>query len=148
MPLSFDWLGIADAAASDSRGALTLVAVGHNVIVAPSLPHQEQRVVVITILDEETAAFPFGEPCELDFQVTGPDGKMVMSNRQTLTLDPKANPFGRHPKLPPRGFQLVVGLGFHLTEYGEYLIRAVVTVAGQELERSRRLYVVESPEHA
>jgi len=149
MAPEFDWLGIADGATNDSRGALALVGVGHNVIVARSLPHQTQRVVVVMIVDPEGTSLQEGTAVQFDFRLTSPSGRTLVANSQTVNIGPNVTLIELPTDVPGRGFQLVAGLALQITEYGPHTISAAVTVGEQELVRSRQLHVIRGqPEYA
>ena len=142
MALEFDWLGIADGSTNDSRGALALVGVGHNVIVARSVPHQTQRVLIVMIVDESGNTLAEGTAVSFDFKLTAPSGRTLMANTQMITIPPSATLIDLPSDASGRGFQLVAGLGLQVTEYGVHTIRAAVTVGEVELVRSRNLHVI------
>jgi hypothetical protein len=146
MALEFDWLGIADGSTNDSRGLLSLVGIGHNVIIAPTFPHQAQRVLVAIIFDEQGTALSEGTAVNLDFRVTSPSGRTLSANNQTVNIGPNTAPIQLPPDLPSRGFQVVFGLGLQVTEYGVHTVRAAITVGEEELVRTRILHVIRPPE--
>ena len=98
---------------------------------------------MVSVLDEEGDEFLLEMPVSLDFQLTSPSGKTLAASHQALRLDPKVNP--EAADIPARGFQIVIGLGLNMTEYGPHQIRATVTVGEKELVRTRHLYVVQPP---
>ncbi len=146
MALSFDWLGIAEGSANDTRGALTLVGVGQNVLVAPRFPHREQRVLVVTLLDEDGTELLPNVALTLNITITTPAGTILLANRQTLTAQGAINPAGIPRDVPARGLQVVMATGLEVNEYGAHVLRATVTPpSGHELVRTRNLYVVRPP---
>lgn len=146
MALSIDWLGIAEASASDARGALTLIGVGQNVIVAPSFPHREQRVLVVTALDDDGSELKGAESSvSLGLEIKAPSGKTLLANTQVVPLAQASNPSMIPADVEARGFQLVLTLNLEVTEFGAHTIRVVVTVDDVEAERQRRIYVVKPP---
>jgi hypothetical protein len=146
MALSFDWLGIADGSTNDSNGALTLVAVGHNMMIARSFPHREQRVLVVSILDEDGTTLSQNESASFDIQITSPSNRILLANHQMLRLDEVSRGIVIPPEIPGRGFQIVMGVVMEVSEFGPHVIRVIVDVGDEHLERTRTVYVIRPPD--
>lgn len=146
MALAIDWLGIAEASANDARGALTLIGVGQNVVVAPQLPHREQRVLVISVLDENGSDLNGRDDgISLALEITSPSGRTLLANTQLVPLSQAANPARIPDDVESRGFQLVLTLNLEFTELGTHKISTTVIAGAVEARRERRLYVVAGP---
>jgi hypothetical protein len=146
MAVSFDWLGIAEGSTNDARGALTLVGVGQNVMAAVEFPHREQRVLIVTVLDEDGTDLGQDATFGMTFDITAPSGRVLIANHQTLTTAQASNPAGIPPDIPARGIQLVWNLNLEVTEYGPHTVRVEIEIPGQEpLSRTRKIYVVAPP---
>ena len=130
MALVFDWLGIAEGSAADSRGALTLVGVGQNVIFATDFPHREQRVIVTTVVDESGEEVQENVQFDFEITVTSPSGRTLLGNRQVLTTGGATNPAAFAAGLPARGFQMVVGIGLEVMEYGIHPVSVSIGIPG------------------
>jgi hypothetical protein len=146
MAVTFDWLGIAEGGANDARGALTLVGVGQNVMTAAQFPHREQRVLVVTVLDEEGTELGQNAAFGMTLNITAPSGRVLIANHQTLSTDQASNPAGLPPDIPARGFQLVMNMNLEVTEYGPHSVHVEIEIPGKEpLSRTRKIYVVAPP---
>jgi hypothetical protein len=139
--MRIEWLGIAEAAARDERGAITLVGVDQNVIVAPSLPVTKERTFLL-IADDEGISLAPGSKLTLDVSVTAPSGKVVVAaGAQEVPVGEK-----RYPDLPG-GLKLGGDLRLQITEYGTYSIHVslTVTASGEVLTADKSIHVVAQP---
>jgi hypothetical protein len=142
----FDWLGIAEGVANDARGALTLVGVNQNVLIAPQFPHNDVRTIIILAVDEEGTVLTADASIDLDIQLVSPAGKVLFANHQSVNMSAASNPAGIPPEVTSRGFQFVGSLSLQLTEYGRHVLSATIVVGDAEPEsRSRNLWVVRPP---
>jgi hypothetical protein len=146
MAVTFDWLGIAEGSTNDARGALTLVGVGQNVMATAEFPHREQRVLIVTVLDEEGTELGQDAAFGITLEITSPSGRVLIATHQTLTTAQASNPVGIPPDVPGRGFQIMWSLNLEVTEYGPHIVRVEIEIPNQEpLSRSRKIYVVPPP---
>jgi len=135
--MRLDWIGIAEASTTDSRGVLTLVGVNQNVAIAESLPAEVKRTVVIYLVDEDASLQPESQ-LQIRVSVENPKGEEVASQEGELRIVSK--PF---PTLPG-AIQLAIDLDLQVTEYGTYIIKCFVDGPnGMHLEGSKPLHVVQ-----
>jgi hypothetical protein len=144
MALSFDWLGIAEASVSDARGALTIVGLGQNVIQANQFPHRENRVIIVSILDDSGDILLPDSQLSFEMSISAPSGKTLMANNQTISMAGIQNPAAIPPEIEARGFQMSVALNLEFTEYGIHPLKVAIELVGTDnrVERVRNFYVV------
>ena len=141
MTLRIDWMVLSEAAAHDSRGALTLIGVERNLAIVSSLPSQRKYAVAASIREDDsgTAVLVQGVTLSVEVTVISPSGATVLATRSASTLGERSR-----PELPT-GASAVFDVNLNLEEYGEYRIVCAVSADGlnQEARAERSVYVVE-----
>ena len=135
--MRIEWFGIAEASARDARGAMTLVGVDQNIIVAPTLPMTVPRSFVL-LIDDEGETPPVGTGGTLEFMAEAPSGRPVLAiGAQRLQVGEK-----QWPNLPG-GIKLGFEVPLSVNEYGTHKMRVRVTFDdGTTLEQEKSVYVV------
>jgi hypothetical protein len=127
MSIKVDFAALAEGAAGDSRGNLTLVAVNPQVLVAEQLPAQFSLILVVVIVDQESndPTITPGRNVTARIEATGPDGSVlfVAQLRQEIVRPP-------NPGLEPR-VQIVAQVPFMAAKPGDFTISAHITVVGE-----------------
>ena len=141
MSLSIEWLVLAEAAAHDSRGALTLIGVERNVAVVSTFPAQRSYAVAASIRDDEIPVpllLP-GKTLDVEFTVVSPSGDTLLATRSAPVLGERPRPE------VPGGVSVLFELSLALAEYGEYRVKCLVSVEGEEraVGAEKSVYVVE-----
>jgi hypothetical protein len=123
MSLIVDLAALAEGAASDVRGSLTLVAVSQNVFVADEFPFQFAPVFVVVVADDAegtTQPTVLNPGVVVTAKVTaegpGEETLFVAQLRQTIQPHPV-------PNMTPR-FQIVAQVPFTASKSGAYQISA------------------------
>lgn len=134
--MKFDFLALAEGAAEDSRGAITLVGVNQNLVVSPTLPTPFRRTLFAYVSEEEgQAPLPSGTPIAMAFRAESPSGNVVVAGTGAGALGNKP-----YPDLPG-AVQFAVDLAGVAGEYGAYKLICEISIAGSSLRASRHLYV-------
>jgi hypothetical protein len=123
---------LAEGAATDARGNLTLVAVNPHALIAEELPAQFGPVFVAIIEDDEDAETPQiltpGAAVSAKVEVTDPDGgALFMAQFRPMVLPPP-NP-GMRPRL-----QVLAQVPFTASKPGKFTVSAHVEVIGDRAE--------------
>jgi hypothetical protein len=123
---------LAEGAAPDARGTLTLVAVNPHALIAEELPAQFGPVFVAVIEDDEDAGTPqvltSGAAVNAKVQVTGPDGEaLFMAQFRPMVVPPP------HPGMRPR-IQVVAQVPFTAAKTGKYAVSADFEVVGDRAQ--------------
>jgi hypothetical protein len=143
MTFRIDWFGLAEGAAADSRGALTLVGFNPLVQVHPALPVTVGFVLVLCLADsdktsdDDPAALLPGRTLDLDLQIIDPNGARIIGMQQGNDLMAK-----KYPDLPATvTLALAVSVTFKI--HGRYLVRAKVELGGHSVSAEREFYVLQ-----
>lgn len=140
MALKIDWFGLAEGAASDARGMLTLVGFAPLVQVHPELPSGTELTVVLVLHDDEDPepTLTEGSAIGLNVRVLGPDGAAIVGMEQAAPLGPK-----RYDEVPGQ-LIMVLGARLQFTQYGRHVAEVTVRVPNKnrELTGTRELYVL------
>jgi hypothetical protein len=137
---------LAEGAATDARGLITLIAANPQSLVSDQLPAQFAPVFLV-VIEEANADAPriieLGQPVSFRVQITGPDGNVVFFSQFQQQVPPP-----QHPSLPPR-LQLLVQVPFSAPKGGEYVTSARIAVTcpdGHEeaVEASRKVLVIDT----
>lgn len=140
MSLEVAWFGMAEASAIDSRGAMTLVGINQNVVVAETLPALRKRVLVLHLRDSEEPEQLLvpGARLTVKMWVNGPDESEIF--RQTATVDIGEKRWADIPG----GANVTTEMQLNIEAYGRYRIHCEVAVQGQdELSVYQDLWAVE-----
>jgi len=146
MSLVVTLVTLAEGAASDSRGGITLVAANPQFLTAERFPAQLAPVFYAAVEDGEEGAQPPsivpGRVVSLKLQVTAPDGEVLyfFQNQQSVLANP-------HPVHPIR-LQVLVPVQFSASKSGDYTISARLAIAlpggeQDEVVATRRIRVIE-----
>lgn len=141
MSLNFEWFGVAEAVARDSRGARVVVGLDMNVTIAPRLPTQIRRVLIAIVRDTDAgeAILP-GKELVVDISITGPSGETLV---KTQLSGPPAT--SRHQGIPA-AVSFETELQFTASEYGTYVAHCdLKTSTGEEISATKKIHVL-SPE--
>jgi hypothetical protein len=131
-----EWFGLAEAAVEDGRGALALVGLNLNVVVAQRLPVAFRRAVVLIITDDERTLTP-GEEMAINFSIEDANGKVIEATGVRFGIGDQPNPEY------PGSVQLAATIASDAKEYGALTIRAEATLPdGSTLTATKDLYVV------
>jgi hypothetical protein len=140
MSARVEWLGIAEGSAQDARGVATLVAVGQNVILAPSLPYQTIRCFIIDAVDEDGSSFVPGKKASLDFRIESPRGKVILASHQNIEFGEK-----KWADILSVGLLLVIGAQLSVDEPGTYIASCELSLSEDEkLTKQTKFYVIHS----
>jgi hypothetical protein len=126
MSLVIDLAVLAEGAATDSRGSLTLVAANPHILIADDLPVPFVPVFLVVVdEDAETAEILApGRIVNAKIEVTGPDNQalFVSQIRQAVAPPP-------HPAIPPR-LNVVAQVPFTAAKVGKYQVSAHIEIIG------------------
>lgn len=124
MSLIVDLAVLAEGAAADSRGSMTLVGVNPNVLLAETFPVQFSPILLVTLKDDQEAGtLTPGRLVAATVKATGPDGEVIFiapAIRQVITPSPL-------PALPPK-INVLAQVPFTASKNGTYTISARITV--------------------
>lgn len=138
MSLTIDLFVMCEGAATDARGALTLVGIGQNVVQTEELPARTSRTFAALVSeDDETERILVpGNSVEVNIRVVDPDGKSAGAVGQSLVVG--------EPTWPhiPSGVGAVAGLSLQLGVPGKYEARLKVVCGEAEATATHALYVV------
>ncbi|MFJ8626254.1 hypothetical protein ACIRD3_25925 [Kitasatospora sp. NPDC093550] len=141
--MKIDHVILAEGAAADLRGALTLVGVNQRVVNAPSLPFSFKQSLAITFTSgPASTANEAAQNGQLSVAVTGPGGDTTFAVSTAIPIAPSAR------KDAPSIGHILLELPISGTSHGTY--RVSVTWEAPEDDRDTRnidLYVV-APEQA
>jgi hypothetical protein len=122
--LIVDLAVLAEGAAADSRGSITLVGVNPNVLLAETFPVQFSPILLVTLKDDEEAGtFRPGRVVAATVKATGPDGEVIFiapAIRQVITPSPL-------PALSPK-INVIAQVPFTASKSGTYTVSARMTV--------------------
>lgn len=146
MGLVIDFAAIAEGAASDARGILTLVAVNPYALIADQLPAQFSPILVVIAVDDESAnpVIVAGRTLTGRIEAVGPDNETLFVAQTRQGIVPSAV-----PAIPPR-IQVVAQVPFTATKTGEYRLSVHITVVDEseqvmgEVTAMRRVWVLDS----
>jgi hypothetical protein len=126
MSLVVDLAVLAEGAATDTRGNLTLVGANPHVLVADDLPTQFVPVFLVAVQEdsETTDILTPGRFLNAKIEVTGPDGEVLYISQIRQAIAPSP-----HPSLPPR-LNVVGQVPFTASKIGKYQVSAHVEVLG------------------
>ena len=118
MGLRFEWFGIAEGATSDSRGAISLVAIERAVQIVGELPVPLKRVFVGIVQDDEDPEPTLPESTlTVEISVEDPTGTVIVSHRLPIEQGAK-----RYDSLP-MSVSFTAEMQFKAKVYGTYLVR-------------------------
>jgi hypothetical protein len=146
MSLVIDFAAIAEGAAADARGILTLVAVNPNALIADQLPAQFSPILVVVATDDEPAnpVIVAGRTLTGRIEAAGPDDETLFVAQMRQGIVPS-----NVPAIPQR-VQIVAQVPFTATKTGEYCLSAHITVVDEgeqvmgEVTAVRRVWVLDS----
>jgi len=140
--LRLGWFGLAEGAAGDHRGQLTLVGFNINVVPIPeaALPATLSIVLVAVIEADMPADLTAAGKIQLSSHFSAPDETVMFAGQQSLDVPPLP-----WPEVPPR-IQLVVAGQATFQRYGLYTARVRIDIPGHEpLLGDRGLWVLAPP---
>ena len=136
--MRIEWLGIAEGAVVDGRGAFTVVGLNMNLVIAEKLPVPFVRSVILLVETDRT--LDADDEVSISFQLTDPTGKVMSASNATSKVAPPISPES------PAFIQLIAQLGGVAREYGAYSIACDVQVTNREpLKATKRIFVVPPP---
>ncbi len=144
MSLIVDLAVLAEGAATDARGNLTLVGVNPQLFIADNFPVQFTPFLIVALKDDDEILVP-GRTISATVEATGPDGEVLFVFpllRQTIAPSP-------YPALKPR-VQVVGQVPFTASKAGDYTVSARITVSGDvetlaEVSAARTVKVTDMP---
>lgn len=139
MAIETEWFGIAEGAATDARGSLTLVGFSPDFILLAELPGAINLFLVLRAHDDEDPRPVLSDKTEvaLDAQVYGPDGKVLAGIQQNSVIGPK-----RYPELAVTA-TILLGLRLTFQKYGEHKAVINLTAGNEHLTAERIFHVVD-----
>lgn len=124
MSLVVDLAVLAEGAATDVRGNMTLVAANPHILLSDDLPVPFVPIFLVAVEEDgETADILIpGRIVDAKMEVTGPDGEILFVSqiRQAVTPPP-------HPAIPPR-LNVVSQVPFTASKIGRYLVTAHIKI--------------------
>jgi hypothetical protein len=144
--VGLDVVILAEAAAVDGRGALTLVGVNQRVLVPATIPFNIRQRIIGTLTDElpESAGHEFGEIPDgmVSVRVIDPTGDTTFSASEEVAL-PESAPVKKRWVDLPLTANLIVDIDIKGDSYGVYVIEVTYKPVDAE-EETRRfpLYIV------
>lgn len=146
MSLIVDFAAIAEGAATDARGILTLVAVNPNALIADQLPAQLSPILLVVAMDDDPAnpVIVAGRTLTGRVEAAGPDNETLFVAQMRQGIVPSSI-----PAIPPR-VQVVAQVPFTATKTGEYRLSAHITIVDDgeqvigEVTAVRRVWVLDS----
>jgi hypothetical protein len=142
--MGFDVIVLAEAAAVDARGALTLIGVNQRVLAPATIPFNIKQRLIGTLTDElpESAGHGFGEIPDgiVSVRVINPEGDTTFSASEEVALPPSAKK--RWADLPLTA-NLIVEIDIKGDSYGVYVVEVTYKPI-DSAEKTRRipLYIV------
>jgi hypothetical protein len=128
MSLVVDLAVLAEGAATDARGSLTLVAANPHILVADELPVQFSPVFLVTVQDDaedDAAILAPGRPINAKIEVIGPDDEALFVSQLRQAVAPP--PFEAiRPAL-----NLLAQVLFTASKIGKYRVSAHIEVIGE-----------------
>jgi hypothetical protein len=126
--LIVDLAVLAEGAATDARGSLTLVAANPHILLADELPLQFAPVFVASVNEQEepgeSRSVIAGALVNVTVEARGPDNEILFHSQLRQVVQPPPVPT-LHPRL-----QLVAQVPFAAIKAGEYLVSARFEIAG------------------
>jgi hypothetical protein len=134
--MRIEWLGVAEAAVADARGAMTLVGVNQNVTLAKELPVRLNRAVVVLAVDDSPADDAAGE-VRISLTLRSPEGDELAKQETALEVTGK-----RFADLPG-SIQLTLDLQAEASSFGTYVVECALEANDSEpVTATRELYVL------
>jgi hypothetical protein len=134
--MKLEWMVMAEGLGSDASGALTLIGVNRNVLVAAALPAITKRAVLVHVTGAPT---DIPSDVQVNFSVLSPSRKVLVAQNASLKLAP-----ARWANMPaffdiPAEFELTI------REYGDHTIRAEIELNDESLSSEISLHVQSGP---
>ncbi len=121
---------LAEGAATDARGNLTLVAVNPQILIPDELPAQFSPIFVVVVQDDESepSVIVAGRTVTARVEATGPDDAVVFfaQLRQAVLPTPHPTMYGR--------VQVIAQIPFTAGKAGNYTVSARVAIVGAREE--------------
>jgi hypothetical protein len=134
-PIRIEWLGVAEGASNDARGALTLVGINRPITISPSLPAEIRASVVLVIeLDPERMS-DVGD-VSVVIALTAPSGDEVFRGEGLMTIGAF-----RYTEIPGT-LELAFPMLAPASEYGVYHLAATVESSIGSAAAEKSLLVV------
>jgi hypothetical protein len=141
--LTIDWMGIAEGAVLDSRGAPTLVAMNQNVVTPDSLPAPWASAVFVFLAEEPEDLSPEGDiSASIRLEFKSPSGEVISVSTQAVKNQ-------RKYKDIPANIAMVAQVVLALQESGRYVIAATLKQSGDDEHThylEKYFYVIEANE--
>ena len=140
MAIAIEYFGVAEGAAVDSKGTLTLVGFHPQFLGFAELPRRLMLSVILIVTDDnrDTTVSP---EFAFDVNITDPRGAPVAGLREVAPAQEK-----KHAGLPTIT-TVVFSTLVEFKRYGEYTARLVVRGmdSGEETSHERKLFIVREP---
>ena len=126
MSLAVNLVVLAEGAATDSRGNLTLVAVNPQTLIADELPAQFSPIFVVVVEDDEAEPQVIvpGNTVTARLEATGPDDAVVFFAQLRQAVQPPP-----HPTMHGR-VQVIAQVPFAAGKAGTYRVSAHIAIVG------------------
>jgi hypothetical protein len=143
--LEIDLAVLAEGAATDSRGNVTLVGINPSLFLVENFPVQFSPVLLVALKEDESETLSPGRTLSATVEVTGPDDEVLFAFpiRQVIAPQP-------YRGLRPRA-QVVGQVPFTASKIGIYTVSARIAVIGDdgkpiaEVSTSRQLRITDLP---
>lgn len=113
--MKLDWIILAEGFGTSANGAVTVIGINQQVIIAPSLPTTTKRGVLAHFSDSSGTLA--GQELDVTISVNDPNGKPLI----TQTAPARMTPELQWPELPT-GLDIYLEIPLRLSEYGSYEI--------------------------
>ena len=137
MSLVVDLAVLAEGAATDARGNLTLVAANPHMLMADELPAQFSPVFLAVIDEAEDTDAPnilaVGRVINAKIEVVGPDDEALFVGQIRQAVMPPA-----YPSLRPV-LQVIAQIPFTASKIGTYRVSAHIEVGGEAEQASTKI---------
>jgi hypothetical protein len=114
--VNIDWIILAEGFGTAANGAVTVIGINQQVIIAPSLPTTTKRGVLAHFSSDSNDTL-IGPELDVTISVNDPNGRPLI----TQTAPARMNTERQWPELPV-GLDIYLELPLRLSEYGSYEI--------------------------
>src|ERR1700728_4346746 len=142
--MKLEWIILAEGLGQDAKAAVTVIGIGQNMLLSPTLPALTKRAILAHFVengsDDAGSAVKAGDQLVFSVRVTSPSGKVITAMNTPATLAPKV-----WPDLPA-SIDMPAEMVFTCPEYGRYEISVDASLpSGDAIGGSIDFYVREAP---
>lgn len=140
MSLSFEWFGLAEGAAEDSRGTTVLIGVNQNVAIGDQFPLRRRYSFVAIVQDDEKPEpiLVAGKRVQVHLSIEDPEGVTLVSTRASSESEAK-----RFENVPA-GLMIVADARVAFEKPGEHTAKCEISVEDERIVAEKHIYVVAS----